>query len=113
MDEDFTWDEIGEPPTGRWTLQLLGGFRLVGPRGEEPLAGRRDRALLAYLVLSRQPSYPRVKLGPLIWPDRSEAQKSLRTSLNTLRNAFGGQGRSIIVPNSDPLICHFDFLDVD
>ena len=102
-----------EPPVGRWQLRLLGDFSLAGPDTETPPLGKLDRALLAYLVLSGEQRHSRTKLAALLWPDRSEAQSSLRTSLNKLRNAFGEMGRSIILPSSDPLVCCFDLVDVD
>jgi len=102
-----------EPPAGRWQLRLLGDFSLAGVDAETPPLGKLDRALLAYLVLSGEQRHARAKLAALLWPDRSEAQSSLRTSLNKLRNAFGEKGRSIILPSSDPLVCCFDLVDID
>ncbi len=103
-----------EPPGKRWNLRILGGFWLTGPDGVEATGlGKPDRALLAYLVLSRQQRHPRAKLATLLWPNRIEALHSLSVSLNALRKALGDKEGSIIVPKSDPLICYFDAVDAD
>src|SRR5215813_73922 len=98
-----------------WRLELLGGFQLIGPNGEAAGAvlGKLDRALLAYLVLTRRQRHSRAKLAAILWPDRTQAFNSLRTSLNTIRGALEDKDGSIIVPKSDPLVCHFERFHVD
>src|SRR5262245_37362126 len=104
---------VEESARGRWYLQLLGCFRLAGPDGISVTGlGSRDRALLAYLALSRGP-HPRTKLAALFWPNRFLALRSLSESLRKLRRALGDMQGLIIVPKSDPVACRFDSIDVD
>jgi TolB-like protein/DNA-binding SARP family transcriptional activator len=108
---DAAPDALSRP---RWTLRILGGFRLIDPTGGEAHGlGKLDRALLGYLVLSRQPRYTRSRLAGLLWPNRSEALHSLSVSLNTLRKALGDKDGAILALKSDPLICRFEALSVD
>src|SRR5262249_37240662 len=104
---------VEESAGGRWHLQLLGGFRLAGPDGIPVTGlGSRDRALLAYLALSRR-QHQRAKLAALLWPDRFRTLHSLSESLRLVRKALGDRQGSIIVSKSDPVICRFGSLDVD
>ncbi len=70
--------------------------RLFGPldirRGDvplTPLASKRGRSLLGYLVLHRDTAPSREALAFLLWPDSSEdqARTNLRNLLHTLRRA--------------------------
>jgi TolB-like protein/DNA-binding SARP family transcriptional activator len=98
----------------RWTLRVLGGFRLTDQSGAEVAGlGKLDRALLIYLALSGQQRHPRAKLATLLWPNRSEALHSLSVSLNALRKAFGDREGTILPLKSDPLVCRFDSIDCD
>lgn len=72
-------------------IDLLGAFRLrVGGQPVE-LAGRRERALLAYLALPPGRSHPRDKLAGLLWSERGEkqARDSLKQAVLKLRKALG------------------------
>ena len=72
-------------------LDLLGGFALAASDGRlVTLPTRKDRLLLAYLVLSAGRAQPRERLAGLLWADRAEAQArdSLKQSLAGIRQAF-------------------------
>jgi len=73
-------------------LRLFGSLELhsVGGRDVAP-AGRKVRALLAYLALSPDVPCSREKLMALLWSDRAEeqARASLRQALTELRHALG------------------------
>src|SRR5262245_34225333 len=73
-------------------LRLLGGFDLRSGDGRDLTpSGRKVRALLACLALSRSTPWPREKLMALLWSDRGEeqARASLRQALADLRRALG------------------------
>lgn len=76
-----------------YRLQVLGGFRLADADGEVALPGVKDRALLAYLVVTHPKVHQREALRELLWASRFEAQgrHSLRQSLYRLRKLLGGQ----------------------
>src|SRR5215471_8022623 len=106
--------EADEVAKRQWTLRILGGFSLTDQKGAEAQGlGRLDRALLTYLVLSSQQRHARARLAELLWPDRSEAAHSLSVSLATLRRVLGDKDGDIVGMKSDPLICHFENIDVD
>src|SRR5262249_39127983 len=80
-----------DPPTPL-PLCLLGRFELRGRDGGDATpAGRKVRALLACLALSQGASWPRERLGALLWSNRGEeqARASLRQALAELRRAVG------------------------
>lgn len=75
-----------------YKLLTLGTLRLVDPRGNEPLTGRRTAlALLAYLARSGGAAVPRERLAALLWGHRPEerARSSLRQELFRLRGVVG------------------------
>src|SRR5215471_16821394 len=101
--------------TARFTLQILGGFRLADLAGNEiVLPTKQDRALLGYLALANARPF-RDQLAAIIWErrDAEQARHSLSGSLRALRQALGDSDGKIIVPSSDPLECRFDVLEVD
>ena len=71
------------------TLNLFGGFRIVGSAGG-PALPRKSRALLSFLVLEDR-LVGRDQVGELLWPERGTEQQrhSLRQSLLVLRAAVG------------------------
>jgi TolB-like protein len=76
-------------------LTLLGGFTLATDDGRPlTLPSRKDRLLLAYLVLSPGRAQARERLAGLLWNDRAEAQArdSLKQSLACMRQAFRQAG---------------------
>jgi TolB-like protein/Tfp pilus assembly protein PilF len=69
-------------------LKLLGGFSAHESRGRAiDVSGRKNQALLAYLVLNPGRKITREKLLGLLWGERAEAQAraSLRQALAVLR----------------------------
>jgi class 3 adenylate cyclase/DNA-binding SARP family transcriptional activator/predicted ATPase len=92
--------------TGTVRLKLLGGFSasLASGRAME-LAGKKNRALLAYLALSRGKQHGREKLIALLWSDRGEAQArgSLRQALSTLKEALTESAPGALVLKGDSI----------
>ena len=82
----------------RWSLRLLGDFKLSTlPSGEKvALPGKRERVLLAYLALSPSYRQPRRKLATLLWGDATDETTldNLRTCVWNLRKALGDSGTS-------------------
>lgn len=114
MVENSPGSGVSAPTAACWELRVLGGFRLTDGAGSEaPGFGKLDRALLAYLTLNQQQRHPRAKLAALLWPDRTKALRSLSVSLNILRQALGDRNGSLIGLKSDPVVCHFEGIDVD
>jgi TolB-like protein/DNA-binding SARP family transcriptional activator len=78
--------------TGRITINILGPFEALGPRGENLVVhSRRSRALLSCLAMETGESWTRSRLATLLWHDRSEQQgrSSLRQELVQLRRDLG------------------------
>jgi TolB-like protein/DNA-binding SARP family transcriptional activator len=114
MVENTPGSGVSAPTAPGWELRVLGGFRLANQAGTEvPVFGKLDRALLAYLALNQKQRHPRAKLAALLWPDRTKALRSLSVSLNILRQALGDKNGSFIGRGSDPVLCHFESIDVD
>lgn len=84
-------------------LQLLGGFRLSGPKGKLlALTGKKAQALLAYLALNPG-VHLREKLADLLWGDRmdEQARHSLRQALSSVRKALGDGDGNILVADQE------------
>ena len=114
MVENSPGSGVSAPTAACWELRVLGGFRLTNGAGSEaPGFGKLDRALLTYLTLNQQQRHPRAKLAALLWPDRMTALRSLSVSLNILRQALGDKNGTLIGLRSDPVLCHFESIDVD
>jgi TolB-like protein len=72
-------------------IRLLGPFEIARPDGTVcSLPGRKDRALLAYLALTRDVAHPRDRLAALLWPDHDDAhgRDSLKHALARIRAAL-------------------------
>lgn len=69
------------------------------------LANRKDRLLLAFLVLQSGRPVSRDKLAGILWADRAEEQArgSLRQSLAALRGVFGEDAETILVTGRDSI----------
>jgi DNA-binding SARP family transcriptional activator/TolB-like protein len=83
---------------------LLGPPVFLRTNGESiALAGRKDRALLGYLVAHAGVAQARDRLVELIWPDAAEAagRASLRQSLSTIRKALGETAGRLITADRD------------
>src|SRR6266511_2041639 len=79
-------------------IHLLGDFRLTS--GDAPVShinSPRLQALLAYLVLHRDPPQPRQHLAFQLWPDTSEpqARTNLRQLLHSLKQTLPGADQFI------------------
>jgi DNA-binding SARP family transcriptional activator len=91
------------------TLRVLGGFALTAKDGSGlALPTKKDRLLLAFLVLHPGQPQSREKLYGLLWAGRGEEQArgSLRQSLASLRDVF--QKAEI-----DPLTINRDSVTLD
>jgi TolB-like protein len=73
---------------GRYTLNLMGSFRLLGPDGERiDIASRKGMAMVAMLAMADDGERTRGWLQEKLWGqrDRPQAQGSLRRELTHLR----------------------------
>ena len=73
---------------GRYTLSLMGSFRLLGPDGERiDIASRKGMAMVAMLAMADDGERTRGWLQEKLWGqrDRPQAQGSLRRELTHLR----------------------------
>jgi DNA-binding SARP family transcriptional activator len=97
-------------------LILLGGFTLTGAAGEAlALPTRKDRLLLAHLVLAEGHALDRSRLAGMLWRDRGESQArdSLRQSLAALKQAFRAVGIDPLLAERDSIVLKVEALDVD
>ncbi len=84
-------------------LRVLGGFELQAEAQSLAASlGKKTRALLAYLAVTRS-AQSREHLAQLLWPDRFEeqARQSLRQSISSLRKALGEQAAALLVTEED------------
>ena len=85
-------------------LKLLGGFLACLASGQAiDVAGKKNRALLAYLALNPGKSFSREKLVGLLWSDRGDAQarSSLRQALVALRRDLAEADPGILIAKGD------------
>ena len=97
-------------------LDLLGGFALAASDGRlVTLPTRKDRLLLAYLVLSAGRAQPRERLAGLLWVDRAEAQArdSLKQSLAGIRQAFRQACLEPLRADRDTVRLALDGIEID
>jgi TolB-like protein/DNA-binding SARP family transcriptional activator len=101
-----TEDAIAKP--ARWSLRLFGAFELRALPDDQPviLTSKRDRVLLAYLMLSPGHRQPRRKLTSLLWGEASDETSldNLRVCVWGLRKALGDTKRQIIVSDGDDIV---------
>jgi DNA-binding SARP family transcriptional activator len=87
-------------------IHLLGTMRaLTVRRGDILPRGRKARAILGYLCLSKGASIPRARLAALLW-DRvppNQARASLRQSLRELTLAFGPLADQLLMLDRDTI----------
>ena len=107
----------GVEAQARWSLRLLGGFKLGAFVGGDSVAlpGKRERVLLAYLALSPNCRQPRRKLATLLWGDASDeaALDNLRTCIWGLRKALGDTGHHIIASEDEDLVLAAAAFEID
>jgi len=76
---------------GKFRLELLGGFQLFGPAGQEiAVPGSKLQTFLAYLALNLGHPRTREHLAAMFWGEAPEkqARQNLRKSLARLRRVF-------------------------
>jgi DNA-binding SARP family transcriptional activator/TolB-like protein len=84
-------------------VKVLGGFRLTLPDGSDTTPkARKTRALLAFLLVTRQP-WTRERLANLLWSDRADeqAKASLRQALYELRDFASGPDALLVVKRDE------------
>ncbi|WP_086819365.1 BTAD domain-containing putative transcriptional regulator [Allokutzneria sp. NRRL B-24872] len=75
-------------------FRVLGELEVRGARGRVPVNGKRQRALLAVLLLRCGQVVGVDELAELAWPDRprESARKQVKIAVSALRKAFGDPG---------------------
>src|SRR5262245_20761564 len=104
------------PATPRWSLRLFGGFKLSAIEGATvTLPGKRERILLAYLLMSPDCRQSRRKLASFLWCETTEeaALHNLRTCIWGVRNALGDSDRRLLVAEGEDISVEASLFDVD
>jgi len=94
---------------GRYSLNLMGSFRLIGPDGERiDIASRKGMAMIAMLALADDGERTRGWLQDKLWGqrDRPQAQGSLRRELTLLREHLN-------IAERPALICERQWVRLD
>ena len=115
VDEGTLEDRSNETMTG-WKLRLFGEFDLSSSDGTEIAAlGRRDRAVLTYLILTPNQRESRERLAALLWSNRGEeqARHSLAQSTAVIRKALGDTDKNVVVSEPASLAIDWTKFDVD
>ena len=116
MDSASHFDGGTERPA-RWSLRLFDGFELGVLATGEKLAvpGKRERVLLAALVLSPKGSQPRRKLATLLWGDGDDetALDNLRTTIWRLRKALGDADHRVVASGGEDIVLDCTAFEVD
>ena len=101
----------------RPSLRLLGGFELRAGSVEDSVVslGKRERILLAYLVLSPNFRRSRQKLAALLWDDVPEenALRNLRNCLWNLRKALDDSEHRLVASDGEDIALNVPSFDVD
>ena len=101
----------------RWSLRLFGGFELLALPGREPVSipSKRDRVLLAHLILSPDHGQPRRKLTSLLWGEASDETSldNLRVCIWSLRKALGDGKHRIVASDGDDVVIDSTLFEVD
>jgi TolB-like protein len=93
----------------RYSLNLMGSFRLIGPDGERiDIASRKGMAMIAMLALADDGERTRGWLQEKLWGqrDRPQAQGSLRRELTLLREHLN-------IADQPALICERQWVRLD
>jgi TolB-like protein len=93
----------------RYSLNLMGSFRLIGPHGERiDIASRKGMAMIAMLALADDGERTRGWLQEKLWGqrDRPQAQGSLRRELTLLREHLN-------ITERPALICERQWVRLD
>jgi len=97
-------------------IRLLGSLKLSDSSETQiRLAGRKDRALLAFLAMHPGSPVSRDRLVDLIWPDAADGagRASLRQSLSTIRKALPATLASAIHADRDTVTLDTDLVETD
>jgi DNA-binding SARP family transcriptional activator len=97
-------------------IRLFGVLSMVDSHGNViPLAGRKDRALVAYLAANVGKPVARDRLIELIWPGAAEGsgRASLRQSLSTIRKALPEEARGAFSADRDTICLDADRVTTD
>jgi tetratricopeptide (TPR) repeat protein len=76
----------------QWSLNLIGGFKLIAPSGEKiKNLSAKANALIAILVLSDRAGVSRMELAQALWPHSNTERQgtSLRQEIKRLRDVLG------------------------
>jgi TolB-like protein len=101
---------------GRYTLNLMGSFRLLGPDGERiDIASRKGMAMVAMLAMADDGERTRGWLQEKLWGqrDRPQAQGSLRRELTHLREHLNTSQRPALLCERQWVRLDLSQFDVD
>jgi len=99
-----------------YRLNLLGGFELLSPPGDEiGIVSRKGKILLAYLAMQNDQSATREHLIQLLWDNVEpiRARASLRQTLARLRKAIAGTYPDLLTTTAGKIAFHHDHVVVD
>src|SRR5262245_22089343 len=102
------------PEEGTRRVSVIGVFRVADGRGRDLTPkGRKTRALLALVLLTRGP-VSRERLAAMFWGDRGEeqAKASLRQALYELRDLAAEPG-ALVAISRDDVAAHPHAFDLD
>lgn len=86
-------------------FQILGPPRVIGKHGEVALGGRRQRLVLAMLMVNANRLVPLDQLVDAVWGDRppSTAKRQIQNSVATLRRLLAeGEAREPVIVSDGP-----------
>ena len=113
---------VKETQKRRGPKQNLLSAHLVGPPtftlagGEEvEIAGRKDRAILAYLCANSGSKISRDRLVELIWPNSTHeaGRASLRQALSTIRASLGANAALLLRADRDTVYIAREYVQMD
>lgn len=100
----------------QWKFRLFGEFHLSSRESGEVISlGRRDRALLAYLVLTPNQRESRERLATLLWSNRGDeqARHSLAQSTAVVRKFLGDEAKTVVLSEAASLAVDLTAFDID
>ncbi len=100
----------------RYRLNLLGGFGLISPTGENiEIPSQKGRFLLAYLALNGDRAIGRDALSVLLWEDSEahSARTNLRQVLSRIRKALPDADGDLLRASDDAIALNGDRVTVD
>ena len=113
---------VGDAPSRTWRYRLFGGLAVEGADGRVPdLGGRKQRAVLAALLLDLDRAVPADRLIDQVWGDDppARAEVSLQAYVSKLRRQLeperpSGSGHTVLVtePGGYRLVAERDDVDV-